>query len=245
MLFPGNVSRAAIGAIMIVFRASRSLLGAALAFLATGVFAGELTLYEGPNFQGRSLTLRGEARDLDRTDFNDHASSLIVRDGVWQVCSDSQFRGNCATLQPGKYPALENGLDRRISSAREVRGRGPGYGYAPSQQYAAGPGNAATGYGPPKAILYEGPNFHGRSFPIERNIVRNLDRTQFNDRAESLRVESGYWIFCSDANFEGDCRTFGPGEYADLPGELNRRISSGRMISGNYPYNAPPVWGRG
>jgi hypothetical protein len=231
---------------MIGCRASRSLLGAIIALFATGVVAAELTLYEGQNFQGRSITLRGEARDLDQTSFNDRASSLVVRDGVWQVCSDSQFRGNCATLQPGEYPVIENGLDRRISSAREVSGRGPGYGNAPSQQQvAAGPGYAAPGYGSPKAILYEGPNFHGRSFPIERSIVRNLDRTQFNDRAESLRVESGYWIFCSDANFEGDCRTFGPGEYADLPGELNRRISSGRMISGNYPYNAPPVWGRG
>jgi len=230
---------------MIGNRASRSLLGAALALAATGVLAGELTLYEGQNFQGRSLTLRGEARDLDRTEFNDRASSLVVRDGVWQVCSDSQFRGNCATLQPGEYPVIENGLDRRISSAREVSGGRQSYGYAPSQQYAAGPGYAGPGYASPKAILYEGPNFRGRSFQIDRNVVRNLDRTQFNDRAESLRVESGYWIFCSDANFEGDCRTFGPGDYAELPGELNRRISSGRMISGNYPYNAPPVWGRG
>jgi hypothetical protein len=230
---------------MIGHRASRSLLGAAIALVATGVAAGELTLYEGENFQGRSLTLRGEARDLDRTNFNDRASSLVVRNGVWQVCSDAQFRGNCATLQPGEYPVLQNGLDRRVSSAREVTSGGPSYGYAPSQQYAAAPGYAGPGSGSPKAILYEGSNFRGRSFPIEGNIVRNFDRTQFNDRAESLRVENGYWIFCSDANFEGDCRTFGPGEYADLPGELNRRISSGRMISGRYPYNAPPAWGRG
>ena len=25
------------------------------------------------------------------------------------------------------------------------------------------------------------------------------------------------WIFCSDANFNGECRTFGPGDYASLP----------------------------
>jgi len=234
---------------MIGHRISGSLVGATIALFATSVVAGELTLFEGENFQGRSITLHRDAQDLDQTSFNDRAASLVVRDGVWQVCSDSQFRGQCATLQPGEYPQLQNGLDKRISSAREVTGRGQTYGYAPSQQYAAAPGYGNSGYGPdagsPKAILYEGPNFHGRSFAIERNVVRNLDRTQFNDRAESLKVESGYWIFCSDANFEGDCRTFGPGNYPDLPGELNRRISSGRMISGNYPYNAPPVWGRG
>jgi hypothetical protein len=222
----------------------RWLLCAAIGFAATVAVAGELTLYEGENFQGRNLTLRSDMRDLDRTNFNDRAMSLVIRDGVWEVCSDSQYRGHCATLQPGNYPMLEGGLDRRISSVRQVA-EAPvaGRGYAPPG-YAATPGYAPS-RGSAKAILYEGPDFRGRSFPIERNVVRNLDRTGFNDRAASLRVESGYWIFCSDANFEGDCRTFGPGDYPNLPGELNRRISSGRMINDRYPYTAPPVWDRG
>jgi len=228
---------------MIRNRAYGSLLTAAIALVATGVFAGELTLYEGESFQGRSLTLRNDFRDLDRTQFNDRASSLVIRDGVWEVCTDAAFHGRCVTLQPGEYPVLEGGLDRRISSARQVADR-PGYGQAPPQHYPGAPG-----YGHPgslaKAVLYEGPDFRGRSFAIERNVVRNLDRTAFNDRAASLRVERGYWIFCSDANFEGDCRTFGPGDYPNLPGELNRRISSGRMINDTYPYSAPPVWSRG
>jgi hypothetical protein len=84
-------------------------------------------------------------------------------------------------------------------------------------------------------VLYEGEGFRGRSFEITRDVVRNLDRTNFNDRAASLRVYSGYWIFCSDANFEGDCRTFGPGDYPGLQSDLNRRISSGRRIADHYP----------
>jgi hypothetical protein len=211
----------------------RALLGVAIGFAATVAVAGELTLYEGENFQGRNLTLRNDMRDLEGTHFNDRAMSLVIRDGVWEVCSDAQFRGHCVTLQPGNYPALVGGLDRRISSVRQVAGApAAGRGYAPST-------------GAAKAILYEGPDFRGRSFAIDRNVVRNLDPTGFNDRAASLRVERGYWIFCSDANFEGDCRTFGPGDYPNLPGELNRRISSGRMISERYPYSAPPVWDRG
>ena len=98
----------------------RTLLGAVLAVVATCVVAAELTLYEGENFQGRSLTLRNDMRDLDRTNFNDRAMSLVIRDGVWEVCSDAQFHGHCATLRPGNYPALEGGLDRRISSVRQV-----------------------------------------------------------------------------------------------------------------------------
>lgn len=50
----------------------------------------------------------------------------------------------------------------------------------------------------------------------------------------------GYWVFCSDADFNGDCRTFGPGDYPSLAGPLNNRISSGRRVSGSYPYRAAP-----
>lgn len=213
--------------------AIRIALAAALALAATVAVAGEIVLFENPGFAGRRLTLRNAMSDFDRTDFNDRAQSIIVRDGVWEVCTDARFSGRCVRLRPGEYPSLDSALDNRISSAREVA------------QAAPPPPVAGPGYGgPARAVLYEGGGFRGRSFEIQRNVVRNLDRTNFNDRAASLRVFSGYWIFCSDANFEGDCRTFGPGDYPDLPGDLNRRISSGRQISDRYPYSGAPNWGR-
>lgn len=61
-------------------------------------------------------------------------------------------------------------------------------------------------------------------------------------RRASLRVESGYWLFCTDANYQGDCHTYGPGDYPNLPGGQNHAISSGRRISGNYPYRNNPNW---
>lgn len=212
---------------------TRIALAAALALAATAAAAGEIVLFENPGFAGRRLTLRGAVADFDRTNFNDRAQSIIIRDGVWELCTDARFSGRCVRLQPGEYPTLDSSLDNRISSAREVA------------QSAAPPPVAGPGYGgPARAVLYEGEGFRGRSFEIQRNVVRNLDRTNFNDRAASLRVFAGYWIFCSDANFEGDCRTFGPGDYPDLPGDLNRRISSGRQVSDRYPYGGPPNWGR-
>jgi hypothetical protein len=93
-----------------------------------------------------------------------------------------------------------------------------------------------------RAILYEGPNLTGRSFVINAEIVPDLAGTGFNDRASSLRIERGYWIFCSDANFFGECRTFGPGDYPTLPWDLAYRISSGRRIAGHYPYSGNPNW---
>jgi hypothetical protein len=56
-------------------------------------------------------------------------------------------------------------------------------------------------------------------------------------------VERGDWMLCGDPCFNGDCRTFGPGNYASLPSGFGSSISSGRRISEQYPYNQSPVWG--
>jgi hypothetical protein len=93
-------------------------------------------------------------------------------------------------------------------------------------------------------VLYEGPNLSGRSFVVTNEYMANLDGTGFNDRASSLRIERGYWLFCSDASFRGNYRTFGPGDYPTLPNGLNNQISSGRRIHEDYPYNQNPSWGR-
>ena len=89
--------------------------------------------------------------------------------------------------------------------------------------------------------MFENDNFNGRRIATYEAIP-NLGNSGFNDRAQSLRVERGYWMFCSDAFFQGTCRTFGPGEYPDLPRNLNNAVSSGRRISNDYPYNHNPNW---
>ncbi|MGH8800646.1 MAG: beta/gamma crystallin-related protein [Casimicrobiaceae bacterium] len=215
---------------------TRIAVAAALALAATAALAGEIVLFENPGFGGRRITLRDNVADFDRSNFNDRAESIIVRDGVWEVCTDARFSGRCVRLQPGEYPNLQESLNHSISSAREVAQHAP----PPPRPPVAVPGSG----GPARAVLYEGEGFRGRSFELRSNVVRNLDRSSFNDRAASLRVFGGYWIFCSDANFAGECRTFGPGDYPDLPGNLNRRISSGRQISERYPYGGAPNWGR-
>jgi hypothetical protein len=110
----------------------------------------------------------------------------------------------------------------------------------PVASLGQGPGGWGTRS---RALLYEYPNLSGRSFVIDSEAVANLANSGFNDRAASLRVEGGYWIFCSDANFQGDCRTYGPGDYPSLPSGLANSISSGRRVSENYPYRNNPSWG--
>jgi hypothetical protein len=308
-------------------------LAAIALFTACSAAAGELTLYEHPDFGGRRITFRGTVSNLDPTGFNDRAASMVIREGYWEVCSDAYFHGRCESFGPGEYRSLQPSLTGTISSARELNGppAGPPAGPPPARPPViiagdgtprielwerrefgghsivltsgvpdferigfndradaaavyggvwrlcehAGLGGSCQEYGPgryndlgylggkvssaaivgglggggyvppgrPRAILYEYPNFGGRTFAIEADVVSNLDRTGFNDRAASIRVEGGYWMFCSDAFFEGTCRTFGPGEYASLPWDINAKISSGRRIHDQYPYNAPPAWG--
>jgi hypothetical protein len=60
-----------------------------------------------------------------------------------------------------------------------------------------------------RVVLYEQPGFAGRRIAVDSEFLPNLSSTGFNDRASSLRVERGYWMFCTDAGFQGTCRTFG------------------------------------
>ena len=116
---------------------------------------------------------------------------------------------------------------------------------APGVGMGGGPGGGGPGWGTgARAVLYEGNNLTGRYFVINNEVASNLVNTGFNDRAASLRIEAGYWVFCSDANFGGECMTFGPGDYPTLPWGLSYRISSGRRINQHYPYSQNPNWQR-
>ena len=98
-----------------------SIVAACLAVPITAA-AAEITLFEGPNFQGRSITFTTDDSNLDPTGFNDRASSIVVRDGVWEGCSDAYFQGGCAQFVPGEYPQLDGRLNHSISSLRVLQG---------------------------------------------------------------------------------------------------------------------------
>ena len=192
--------------------------------------ADSITLYQDDNFGGRQFTSDRQVTNFAHNGFNDQARSVIVHDGRWEICVDAEFNGSCSVLDPGSYPNL-GAYAGRISSVRPV-----------AERHAGNRGNDRGQNREARATLYEGPNLSGRPFVI-KDTMRNLGTTGFNDRASSLRVESGYWIFCSDSEFRGECRTFGPGDYATLPG-LNNVISSGRRITNDYPYGEKPNWER-
>jgi hypothetical protein len=204
----------------------------AITCLAAGAtYADSITFYENDNYRGRNFTTDRPMENFDRSGFNDRVKSAVVHDGSWEICVDAEFRGSCGVLAPGAYPNLGAYADR-VSSVRPVDARRARNGYEDR-------GRSREAH----ATLYEGRNMSGRSYALS-DTMQNLGATGFNDRASSLRVERGYWIFCSDAGFQGECRTFGPGDYASLPG-MNDVISSGRQIANDYPYDSKPDWQRG
>jgi hypothetical protein len=194
-----------------------------------------LVFYDGYNLQGRQFAISTPLNNFEGTGFNDRAVSAEVRDGTWQLCSDANFQGNCVEIGPGRYPNLST-ISGKVSSARPIASGGGGAG--------GGHGGGGWGGGRTRVVLYERPNFGGASYPLPSNYIANFENTGFNDRTSSIRVERGYWLLCSEAGFQGDCRTLGPGDYATLPYGLNNRISSARRISEDYPYSSPPNWSR-
>ncbi|HEX6705964.1 MAG TPA: beta/gamma crystallin-related protein [Albitalea sp.] len=212
-------------------------LAAAVLATSLGVMtarAAEMTLYQHYNFGGDQLTLRGYAPNLSQYGFNDRASSVVVRSGRWQVCSDSDFKGACVELGPGEYSALDARLTNQVSSAREVG------------EYAGRTG-AYRNYSRGIIKFFDEPGFKGRSFDLQSDVTDFAAR-RYNDRAASIIVAEGVWLLCTDANYAGNCRTYGPGRYLNLGPGMADRISSARVVrnAGDAPavmqggWAAPP-----
>lgn len=86
--------------------------------------------------------------------------------------------------------------------------------------------NHWSGYG--RIMLYANPGYRGRGLYL-RNSEPNLNRWNFNDRAQSLHA-SGRWQVCSKTNYRGTCRII-YGSQSHLYGiGMDRRITSLRYL---------------
>ncbi len=197
---------------------------------------GTIQLFGRPGFAGRNLVLEADAAALARNNFDDRASSIVVSRGTWELCSEPGFRGDCRTYPPGRYADLGYGMAREVSSARLVRPMRD----AP---VVISPGQPLPPDAPARAVLFAERGLRGASLAVS-GPVGDLDRSNFNDTASSMVVESGTWVACRDSYFRGECRTFGPGRYDDFDA-LNflRQVSSLRPGGGVVapPPPVPPV----
>jgi hypothetical protein len=94
---------------------------------ASAAGAGDLTLYTDGQFEGRPLNVVIDLRQLGTLNFNDRASSVVIEKGAWVLCTEEDFKGNCITLEPGRYPSLrELGLEDTVTSVRRRDAVSPG-----------------------------------------------------------------------------------------------------------------------
>ena len=198
---------------------------AAAPVAAAGV--GSVELFGQPNFAGRRARIDRDASNFTPMGFNDRASSLIVSGGSWEMCTDADFAGTCRTFAPGRYPSLGYGLTKAISSARPVRLQ-----EAPPVVHGGGwnRGRRDEARMDNPVVLFSNDGNAGRSIAISGDIA-DLAAANFNDVAQSMVIENGYWEFCSDSYYRGQCRVLGPGQYARLEPGLYRSVSSVRPAS--------------
>ena len=219
-----------------------TILAATLA--AGAASAAEMTVYKQPNFSGNALTLRGEEASLSNRGFQDQISSVQVRSGRWEVCTQPNFQGDCMTLTPGRYASLDQRLNHRIESVREVSRYADNKRYEDRSVYRGGDRYAENRYSDNRYAdnrygdnrhsrgaaveLFDGPDFSGRAVRIQGDTP-SLYKRGFDDQASSMLIREGTWQVCTSEGYDGMCHTFQPGEYADLR-RFDNRIGSLRRV---------------
>ena len=84
---------------------------------------GSVVFFSSTGLRGAALTVDRDEPDLARAGFNDRARSVDIRTGVWEVCTDGDYRGRCQTLDRRVDNLSDIGLSGNISSVRLVTQR--------------------------------------------------------------------------------------------------------------------------
>ena len=84
-------------------------------------YGGRLRLYNEFSLRGAYIDIGREVTNMPKAR-NDRGRSLkVTGGGLWQVCSDSDFKGHCETVS-GTVPDLRSiGLADTISSVRQIQ----------------------------------------------------------------------------------------------------------------------------
>lgn len=205
--------------------ASRRFVCVGMAFLSmiNLAYAGEIRFFEHADFQGRQICLRNDEPSLRRYDFNDKVSSVVIRSGRWQICTDDDFHGACVVVEPGDYPRLDWQWNDRISSVRELdSGRRESWDHwGRDHERDRGERQYDRSYDPRDDRGYRNDRGHYQ----ERYQNRDQDRYQQYDQNRRHDYNSPATVF-ADSNFQGrSAALYGDTLNLDQLG-LNDEISS-------------------
>jgi hypothetical protein len=137
--------------------------------------AGSATLYELPNFQGRSVNVRGDVANLAGYRFNDIAQSARF-EGAWRVCEKSDFGGRCVDAR-GEVADLNSiGMLVKISSLQPAGGFGGGGPW--SGGGGGGYGRGDRGIEGSRSVFFPRPNVQGLDVAAGSNGANVFCRNQ-------------------------------------------------------------------
>lgn len=212
-------------------RHSRWIAPTSLALAVTSAWAGQITLYERPDFRGPSVVANERIDTVARQGLGDTASSLVVSDGKWEVCTQPYFRGRCTELSPGNYPSLSVSLNGRVASARQI-------GYADPSPVTMAPQSPVV-VNLPQVVV--NPPTVNSTQPLVINpapIVVNPRVDTLPPPAYTTSVPTGRAYLYENPNFGGAWVAMDRGEANDLDwahfSNPNHRATSIRVESGNW-----------
>lgn len=156
-----------------------------------------IRLFRDPNFRGESIGFDGAVDYLKYADFNDRASSIIVRSGRWVVCEDPNYRGRCEVVE-GRVGELNwIRLNDRISSLRPYSRR-DAHLLDQRRDYGSNDGYGRYGnddlYGGPHTVGY-GNDYRG----YNRSVTFNDPRDRFGRPIAAHRGNA--LAFCQENGF--------------------------------------------
>lgn len=76
-----------------------------------------IELFAGAAFRGIGVMIEDDTRSLGRME--DNVESMIIHDGIWQLCTEPGYEGQCRTFEPGRYSNLGR-FNNRVASVRRV-----------------------------------------------------------------------------------------------------------------------------
>ncbi|HEY8617046.1 beta/gamma crystallin-related protein [Phenylobacterium sp.] len=201
-----------------------------LAAVAAGLLAGaaeaqprggrgpSATLYDRPDFGGRSVTLTGQVGNLSNYGFNDRAHSLRL-EGRWRLCEHANLDGRCVELT-GDVPELNTmNLAERITSLEPI-GRGGGGG-RPGRDDDDRPGGGwGPGGGRPDRSGVEG----ARNVFFPRPQVRGMDLAAGSNGANAFCRRQGLGPAAHFDSSERAPRALGPEGQVTGPSPVLRDV---------------------
>lgn len=203
----------------------------------------DIVLYKDAYYAGSAYGLKRNAWDLSSLYFNDEVSSIEIRSGRWEVCTDSNFRGRCEILD-ASTGALSF-MNDSISSVRRVGHEGGGrYDDGNGGRYGDRDGGRGNGWGGGRdgdrgqtrgdLVLFEHGSYQGRSVGISTDIP-NVTTLGLNDAASSIEIRSGTWEVCEHPNYGGRCQIIDASSTNLNFIRMNDNISSLRRVTGGRP----------